>query len=79
MIDRSFVIAQVLGAIGMVAIGLGIAGLTGSGASVHPALGEPNVAWGCIAGGGVLAIVEARIIVPILLRRVRDQKDRDPR
>jgi hypothetical protein len=50
-------------AIGAIIAGVGVFGLTGGGASMHPLLGNPAVAVGCIViGVGLMGVALVRIL-----------------
>lgn len=55
--------AIALGLIGAAALVLGILGLVGSGASVHPMLENSAIAWSLIAVGVVFTIIEVVAII----------------
>jgi hypothetical protein len=62
----------IVDAIGAVITGVGVLGLTGGGAAIHPLLGNPLVAGACVVIGiGLMAVALVRI-----LQRMRASAER---
>ncbi|MEZ5558041.1 MAG: hypothetical protein R3E86_05765 [Pseudomonadales bacterium] len=74
---RPIVTSQIFGLAGITCLGLGIAGLSGSGASLHAALGDESVAWGLSAAGAVLIVIEMRLLIPALRARAAGTRTSD--
>lgn len=72
-INRQLVLVYVLGAPGLVLLGLGLYALIGaaSGELVHPILNDKKVVYACFIAGGALQVWQAWRVLKLRRERLR--------
>ena len=70
---HEMVFVHVIGVIGTLLIGFGFYGYFGGGSQLHAHLGNPDVTLTMIIVGVVLWAAELRLLIPILLKKVKQQ------
>ena len=71
--DREMIFAHVVGLIGTILIGFGVYGYFGGGSQLHSQLGNRDVTLTMVIVGVVLWAAELRLLIPILLKKVKQQ------
>lgn len=76
---KEFIKAQVFAGLGAIAAGLGLYGLFGGGASLHPLLGERGFNIALLGVAGLFLVSEWYILWPVLkARQQRLNRSRQP-
>ena len=70
---HEMVFVHVIGVIGTLLIGFGLYGYFLGGSHLHPSLGNPDVTLTMIIVGVVLWAAELRLLIPMLLKKVKQQ------
>ena len=66
---RELITVALIGTLGALCLAGGIMGYSGMGETLHPALGDPDVALTVGGVGVVLLILETRLMIPIMRAR----------
>jgi hypothetical protein len=64
-VNRDLILASLIGTVGALLLAFGIMGFNGSAGWVHAELDKRMVALSLVAGGGILMLLEIRLMVPI--------------